>query len=158
MSSRTSIQKHIVIVTTADTDILTIERAMATLDIPDLPNVRVFNPVTNIDNQPENDVLAALENAGVVVLRLLGGKSAMGETFGELVSYCREHNIPLIACPGHQEWDEDLISACSVPVSELETTFSYLMQAGVQNFGNLILFLSDSYLDRNYGHLSLIHI
>ena len=68
MSSRTSIQKHIVIVTTADTDILTIERAMATLDIPDLPNVRVFNPVANIDNQPESDVLAALENAGVVVL------------------------------------------------------------------------------------------
>ena len=152
MSSRTSIQKHIVIVTTADTDILTIERAMATLDIPDLPNVRVFNPGANIDNQPESDVLAALENAGVVVLRLLGGKSAMGETFGELVSYCREYNIPLIACPGHQEWDEDLITACSVPVSELETTFSYLMQAGVQNFGNLILFLSDSYLDRNYGH------
>ena len=70
---------------------------MATLDIPDLPNVRVFNPVANIDNQPESDVLAALENAGVVVLRLLGGKSAMGETFDELVSYCREHNIPLIA-------------------------------------------------------------
>jgi len=152
VSSQKAPSKHIVIVTTADTDILTIERAMATLDVPDLPNVRVFNPVSNNDSQTGTDILSSLDNAGVVVLRLLGGKSAMGETFDTLVSHCRSHNIPLIACPGHQEWDEDLITACSVPVSELETTFSYLMQAGVQNFANLILFLSDSYLDKSYGH------
>ena len=62
---------------------------------------------------------------------------------GELVP---RTGIQLVACacPGHQEWDEDLVTACSVPVAELKTVFSYLMRGGFDNFRNLFLFLSDT--------------
>ena len=86
-----------------------------------------------------------------MVLRLLGGKRAMPETFDALVRQCRSDGIPLIACPGHQEWDEDLITACTAPVAEVEAVFAYLMQGGVQNFQNLFLFLSDTYFGTDYG-------
>ena len=96
--------------------------------------------------------MSEVEGAGVVVLRLLGGKRAMPQAFDSLVGLCHSRGIPLIACPGHQEWDEDLITACSVPVAELETVFSYLIRGGIQNFQNLFLFLSDTYLGSEYGH------
>ena len=144
-------QKSVVLVTTADTDLLTADRALAALP-GDFPPVYAWNPVGLDTAEARNQLLAAVGNAGVVVLRLLGGKRAMPETFDPLVSLCRERRIPLIACPGHQEWDEDLITACSAPVAELETVFAYLMRGGIPNFRNLLLFLSDTYLGSNYGH------
>lgn len=145
-------QKTIVFVTTADTDILTADRALSGLSLPGFPQVQAFNPVA-LDTQNARDaLLSAVENAGVVALRLLGGRRAMPEVFDSLLGLCRSRGIPLIACPGHQEWDEDLITACSVPPAELETVFSYLMRGGVPNFQNLFLFLSDTYLGSSYGH------
>ncbi|CAI8027026.1 Uncharacterized protein MJ0908 [Geodia barretti] len=76
----------------------------------------------------------------------------MPESFDLLVRHCRREGIPLIACPGHQEWDEDLVTACTVPVAEVETVFAYLMQGGVHNFQNLFLFLSDTYFGTDHGH------
>ena len=76
----------------------------------------------------------------------------MPEIFDPLVLLCHQKGIPLIACPGHQEWDQELVAACNVPPSELDTVFSYLIMGGVPNFQNLFLFLSDSYLGSDYGH------
>ena len=144
--------KTIVFVTTADTDLLTADRALAGISYADFPPVRAFNPATLGIAQEGDQLLDAVAEAGVVVLRLLGGKRAMPETFDPLVQLCRSRRIPLIPCPGHQEWDEDLVAACSVPLPEAEAVFSYLMRGGVDNFRNLFLFLSDSYLDSSYGH------
>ena len=144
-------QKSVVLVTTADTDLLTADRALAALP-GDFPPVYAWNPVGLDTVAAQNQLLETVGSAGVVVLRLLGGKRAMPEAFDPLVSLCRERRIPLIACPGHQEWDEDLIAACSAPVAELETVFAYLMRGGIPNFRNLFLFLSDTYLGSDYGH------
>jgi cobaltochelatase CobN len=144
--------RNIVLVTTADTDLLTADRSIATLNLAGFPQVRAFNPVALVTEESKKGLLEAVEEAGVVVLRLLGGKRAMPEVFDSLVSRCHSLGIPLIACPGHQEWDEDLVTACSVPVAELETVFSYLMRGGIQNFQNLFRFLSDTYLGGDYGH------
>jgi len=145
-------KKGIVLVTTADTDMLTADLALASIEVSEFPGVRAFNPVTLDSDAAEEDLLSAVGAAGVVVLRLLGGKQAMPRTFDSLVALCHSQGIPLIACPGHQEWDEDLVTACSVPVVELETVFSYLMRGGIQNFRNLFLFLSDTYLGSEHGH------
>ena len=144
-------RKTLVLVTTADTDILTADRALSGLP-DDFPQVRAYNPVGLDSAESRADLLSSAGDAGVVVLRLLGGKRAMPDTFDSLVSLCHDRGIPLIACPGHQEWDEDLVTACSVPVAELETVFSYLMRGGIPNFRNLFLFLSDTYLGSDYGH------
>ncbi|MDE2843333.1 MAG: cobaltochelatase subunit CobN [Chloroflexota bacterium] len=143
--------RSVVLVTTADTDILTADRALNGLP-EGSPQVRAYHPVALDTDEARQDLMRAVEGAGVVVLRLLGGKRAMPETFDSLVNLCHERGIPLIACPGHQEWDEDLVTACSVPVAELETVFSYLMRGGIDNFRNLFLFLSDTYLGSEFGH------
>ena len=145
-------RKHILLVTTADTDILTAERAMTGMAAEGFPQVRAYNPVALETSDSHEELLEAAAGAGVVVLRLLGGKRAMPEAFDPLVELCHSQGIPLIACPGHQEWDEDLVSACSAPVVEVETVFAYLMRGGIQNFQNLFLFLSDTYLGSEYGH------
>ena len=141
----------ILFVTTADTDLLTADRALEGLP-GDFPEVRAFNPANLSDDGGQQEILTAAAKADVVVLRLLGGKRAMPETFDPLVRLCHERGIPLIACPGHQEWDQELVTACNVPPSELDAVFTYLIRGGIPNFQNLFLFLSDSYLGSDYGH------
>ena len=147
-------QKSILFITTADTDILTADRALSSL--PDgFPQVHAVNPAAMLRNEGQPDgagIMDLVSKAGAVVLRLLGGKRAMPGAFDALVRHCRSEGLPLIACPGHQEWDEDLVTACTVPAVEVETVFSYLMQGGVQNFQNLFLFLSDTYFGTGHGH------
>ncbi|MCD5404736.1 MAG: cobaltochelatase subunit CobN [Dehalococcoidia bacterium] len=141
----------ILFVTTADTDLLTADRALEGLTV-DFPEVKAFNPATLPGSGEQQVILDAAAEADVVVLRLLGGKRAMPEIFDPLVRLCQERGTPIIACPGHQEWDQELVTACNVPPSELDAVFSYLIRGGVPNFQNLFLFLSDSYLGSEYGH------
>ena len=144
-------RKTILFVSTADTDILAADRALA--DLPKgFARVAAYNPVFVTSQESQKAVLASASTAGVVLLRLLGGKQAMPDLFDPLVNLCRARGVPLIACPGHEEWDQDLVAACSVPPAEVDTVFSYLMRGGIQNMANLFLFLSDSYLGTDYGH------
>jgi cobaltochelatase CobN len=144
-------QKTLLFVTTADTDLLTADRALAGLPL-DFPKVLAYNPASLHTQEERDGLLLAAGQAGVVALRLLGGKRSMPELFEPLVRGCKARGIPLIACPGHQEWDEDLVAACSVPPAQVEAVFSYLMRGGEQNIRNLLLFLSDSYLGTSYGY------
>ena len=141
----------ILFVTTADTDLLTADRALEGLPV-DFQEVKAFNPANLPGSGEQQVILDAAAEADVVVLRLLGGKRAMPEIFDPLVRLCHEKGTPIIACPGHQEWDQELVTACNVPPSELDAVFSYLIRGGVPNFQNLFLFLSDSYLGSEYGH------
>ena len=144
-------QKSILLITTADTDLLTAERALSAMPAG-FPQVAAINPAASQSEGTTGEIMDLASQAGVVVLRLLGGKRAMPETFDSLVRHCRNEGLPLIACPGHQEWDEDIVTACTVPVAEVETVFAYLMQGGIANFQNLLLFLSDTYFGSAYGH------
>jgi cobaltochelatase CobN len=144
-------RKNILLITTADTDILTAESALAGLP-RGFARLTAINPSLAVTQDDQTKMVEAASKAGVVVLRLLGGKQAMPEVFDPLVEACHERGIPLIACPGHEEWDQDLVSACSVPPAEVDTVFSYLIRGGVQNFHNLFLFLSDAYLGTAHGH------
>ena len=141
----------ILFVTTADTDLLTAARALEGLPGGFAP-VKAFNPASLSGPEAQQSLLDAAAEADVVVLRLLGGRRAMPDSFDSLVRICRERGVPLIACPGHHEWDQELVMACSVPPAELDSVFSYLIHGGVPNFQNLFLFLSDSYLGTSYGH------
>jgi len=141
----------ILFVTTADTDLLTANQALEGLPA-DFPEIKAFNPANLTGEAEQQQILDAVDSADVVVLRLLGGKRAMPEIFDPLVRLCHEKGTPLIACPGHQEWDQELVTACNVPPSELDAVFSYLIRGGVANFQNLFLFLSDSYLGSEHGH------
>jgi len=142
---------NIVFLSTADTDLLTADRALAEMPYPNFPQVLAFNPAKLDTPEAQSELLEGVASAGAVVLRLLGGKRAMPETFDKVVQLCDSLGVPLVACPGHQEWDEDLVSACSVSVAEVDTVFAYLMRGGVANFRNLFIFLSDSYCGTDFG-------
>ena len=143
--------KNILLITTADTDILTADRALAGL--PDgFAGVSAYNPSFLTTEESQAQLIDAASRADVVVLRLLGGKQAMPEPFDAIVRLCHRRGVPLIACPGHEEWDQDLVAACTVPPAEVDAVFTYLIRGGVQNFQNLFLFLSDSYLGTVFGH------
>ncbi len=144
-------EKSIIFVTTADTDLLTADRALTGISYSDFPLVKAFSPSKLDTPEAQAELLEAVASAGAVVLRLLGGKRAMPDAFDRLVQLCHSIGVPLVACPGHQEWDEDLVSACSVSVAEVDTVFAYLMRGGVANIRNLFVFLSDSYCGSNYG-------
>ncbi|MCH8745889.1 MAG: cobaltochelatase subunit CobN, partial [Chloroflexi bacterium] len=144
-------KKPIIFVTTADTDLLTADRALAGISYPEFPQVQAFNPSNLNTPEAQAELLEAVANAGAVVLRLLGGKRSMPDTFDRVVKLCHSLAVPLVACPGHQEWDEDLISACTMSVAEVDTVFAYLMRGGVPNIRNLFIFLSDSYCGTDYG-------
>ena len=96
----------ILFVTTADTDLLTADRALEGLPV-DFPEVKAFNPANLPGSGEQQVILDAAAEADVVVLRLLGGKRAMPEIFDPLVRLCHEKGTPIIACPGHQEWDQE---------------------------------------------------
>ena len=144
-------RKNILLITTADTDILTADSALAGLP-KGFARLTAINPSLAVTRDAQDKMVEAASRSSVVVLRLLGGKQAMPDAFDPLVDACRRRGIPLIACPGHEEWDEDLVSACSVPPAEVDAVFSYLIRGGIQNFQNLFLFLSDAYLGTEYGH------
>ncbi len=144
-------EKAIVFVTTADTDLLTADRALASIADPGFPLVSAYNPANLETPEARAELLESVAAAGVVLLRLLGGKRSMPESFEPMVRLCRSLGVPLIACPGHQEWDDDLVAACSVSVPEVDSVFSYLMGGGVENIKNLLFFLSDTYLGTSYG-------
>lgn len=143
--------QSILFITTADTDLITLDRVVK--DLPaDFPELIASSAAPFTTPAARDELLVSAGNADVVVLRLLGGKRAIPEVFDALVQGCRERKVPLIACPGHLEWDEDLVTACTVPLAEVETAFSYLMRGGIQNIHNFLLFLADTYLYTNYGH------
>ena len=63
-------QKSIFLVTTADTDILTAERAISEMAIPDFPRVVIYNPVALDSTEGQFELLEAAAGAGVHALKL----------------------------------------------------------------------------------------
>ena len=143
---------RILFVSTADTDTLSAVESLKTISskIPKVEIINIHSGWESRENQQQ--LFDAVLASRVVVLRLLGGKQAIPESFDHIVQICNEQNVPLIACPGHQEWDQDLIGACTASVSEVETVFGYLMHGGMNNLRNMFLFLSDVYFDTSLGH------
>jgi cobaltochelatase CobN len=134
-------QRAIVVLTTADTEILALSRAAHALP-PDFPPVRAANPLALGEPAARAAFLDAAAAAGVVVVRLLGGRRAFEPGFAELEARCRAAGVPLIACPGDQQPDVDLAAACTAPPEVVQTVFAYLLHGGVTNLRNLLSYLA----------------
>ena len=111
----------ILFLTTADPDLLTLRAALDGLP-DDFPTIRSAN-VTDWDGRDEAAhafLYTRLPQARVVVLHLLGGKRAHPSAVERIVSFCRKQDIPLLAWPGEQEPDPELLAATNVslPMSQ----------------------------------------
>ncbi|MDP8922919.1 MAG: cobaltochelatase subunit CobN [Chloroflexota bacterium] len=141
----------IVVLSTADTDLLTLSYALRELP-PDCPGVRAVNPATLTTPEAARAWLdRELPAARVVVARLLGGPRAFEHGWERLVRECAERGIPLVAIPGDRTPDLDLQAACSADGEIVQAAFEYLTRGGVENARNLLTLLSDTYFGTAYG-------
>ena len=143
----------IVLLTTSDTDIMTLDRAMAAL--PDgLANTGAVNPFALMQEDGAFDEFArdVLPNASIVIARLLGGDKAMGEHFRTLESECKRLGVPLVVCSGEPVRDAVFERRSTTPPIVAQAAFEYLNHGGVANFANLLRFLSDEALGSEYGY------
>ncbi len=139
----------ILYLTTADTELLMLSRALAALP-EGFPRVRAGNPSDwNGDLAPLEALLAETR---VVVLRWLGGRRAFPEAFDRIVAHARERGAVLLAWPGDQEPDPELAAATTVPEEDSERAFRYALLGGVANFRHLLRLLADAYLGTTFGY------
>src|SRR5215210_8382447 len=116
--------------TTADTEILAAARATELLP-EGFPEVRCTNP-TRLEG-PRTFFEETLPDAGVVMVRLLGGRRAWPEGFEELRSRCALLRVPLLAFGGEAEPDAELAALSTVPSGTVLEAFEYLRHGGVRN-------------------------
>src|ERR671921_2857799 len=135
-------------VTTADTEILAAAKASERL--PDgFPKISCANPATLED--PGSFFDEELPGAGVVLVRLLGGRRAWPEGLEGLRRRCVRLGVPLLAFGGEAEPDAELTSLSTVPSGTVLEAFEYLRHGGVGNTENLLRFVADTVLMEGYG-------
>jgi len=142
----------IVFLTTADTDLQALAGALDRLP-SDFPPV-VARHVRQLASPEALDAFLAsvIPAAGLVLVRLLGGKRAFEEGVERLSTLCRERGVPFVACPGEATRDPALEAASTVPPPVVARTYEYLVHGGAENLRHLLLFLSDRFLGSPYGY------
>src|ERR687897_3358242 len=109
MADRSKTAK-LLFLTTADTEILAAARATELLP-EGFPEVRCANPTKLKD--PRAFFEEALPEAGVVMVRLLGGNRAWPEGLAELRRRCEKLRVPLLAFGGGGGPDAELTAGFS---------------------------------------------
>ncbi|MFL5820217.1 MAG: cobaltochelatase subunit CobN [Solirubrobacteraceae bacterium] len=138
----------IVLLTTADTEILAAAGAVETLPAG-FPRVRCDNPSRAEDRNTFLDEV--LTGARAVLVRLLGGRRAWREGLEELSRRCAADGIPLVAVGGEAEPDAELTALSTAPAGVVAEAFEYLRHGGVENTAQLLRFLADTLLLEGFG-------
>ncbi|MCC7367000.1 MAG: cobaltochelatase subunit CobN [Chloroflexi bacterium] len=142
--------RSILVLSTADTDLLTLSHAVERLP-EGFPAVRAVNPATLTDVDAAHAFLAAeLPRTGVVVMRLLGGKRAFEHGWDRLTRDCAERNVPVVAIPGDQAADLDLQAACTAPVPVVAAVAEYLAHGGIENLAAMLALLANHALGTSH--------
>jgi len=141
----------LVFLTAADTDIQTLAAA-----VPKLPQefaeLRVAN-LLQLQQQLTIDTYAeqVLEQAKVIVLRLLGGRSYWSYGLEVLQETVQRTGAALIVVPGDDALDPNLITHSTVPLSVVNQLWRYFSEGGVANIINALQFVSDIGLKTTYN-------
>ncbi|TCP50811.1 cobaltochelatase CobN subunit [Tamaricihabitans halophyticus] len=135
MSVPSEFRANIVLLSTADTDLLAARESGA--------GYRVGNPA----RLSAADVPALLDGQDLVVVRLLGGLRAWSEG----VSAVLASGIPTVLLGGESTPDAELMAASTVPSGVTAEALSYLVEGGSINLRELAGFLSDTILLTGYG-------
>ena len=140
----------IVIITAQDTDISALARAVDQL--PDAAEVRVASLLA-LQQELTIDTYAddVLEQAQVIVVRLLGGVSYWAYGLEVVQDIADRTGAKLIVVPGDDRPDPALTSRSTVPLVDVNQVWRYFTEGGVGNFKNLLRFLGDRYLGLGVG-------
>ncbi|MFW0794786.1 cobaltochelatase subunit CobN [Gordonia sp. CPCC 205515] len=129
----------ILLLSTSDTDLIT----AAACDAP----YTGANPSRIL----VDDLPALAEGADLIVVRILGGVRAWEDGLDALRRLVAESGTPLVVCSGEQQPDPDLMARSTVPAGVVADAHNYLAAGGIDNFGNLHNFLSDTVLLTGLG-------
>ena len=138
--------------TQADTDLLALSRAVPQLEAG-FPPVKAYN-LSHFKTEEDVDAFldAALPSAEVIVLRLIGGKTAFLRGFDRIVRYAQEEDRWLV-CLSHTDTpDPELTAVSNVGVPVTHECDAYLQYGGPKNYEHMLRFLSDHLLMTGYGY------
>jgi cobaltochelatase CobN len=142
----------IVLITAADTDINAIAQAMPYL--PDnFPALRVVN-LLQLQQQLSIDTYAetVLEQAQVIVLRLLGGRSYWSYGLEVVRETVERTGGMLIVLPGDNQPDPTLVSHSTVAIAEVNQCWRYFLEGGVENMVNALRWLAHHGISNQYEY------
>ncbi|MEQ1758518.1 MAG: cobaltochelatase subunit CobN [Vicinamibacterales bacterium] len=144
-----SARPRIALLSHADTDLLALRHAQATL----LAEVDVVG-ISLLHIQSEEQLLLLLEgelaSARVIVLRLHGELEGVPGSV-RLRAWAQEHDVRLVIISGTGEPRADFASASTVGLDVVEGVRQYLTIGGERNVGECMRFLSDRVLLTGFG-------
>ncbi|OUC11597.1 MAG: cobaltochelatase subunit CobN [Alkalinema sp. CACIAM 70d] len=144
----------IVFLTAADTEIQALAQACSQLP-SDFPAIRAVN-LLNLQQQLTIDTYAetVLEQAKIIVVRLLGGMAYWGYGLDVLQELSQRRGTHLILLPGDDKPDPALMSRSTVPLQVVNRCWRYWTEGGLENVKNGLLDLANHCLGRSYPVVS----
>jgi len=143
-------KEGIVFLSHADTDLLTLHRAIQSLP-SDFPRTLGINLLA-VKSEAHMAQLLDREIAGakIIILRILGRPSSI-PGFSELVQRARQQGQHLIIVSGTSDFNPEYAAASTVTPAILQETLDYLDAGGHVNLVSLLHFLSDHLLLTGFG-------
>jgi cobaltochelatase CobN len=140
----------IVVLTAADTDIQVLARAWEHLPVG-FPEVRVVNLLA-LQQQLTIDTYAeeVLEKAQAIVIRLLGGVSYWPYGLEVVQEVVERTGAQLILLPGDDKPDPALFSRSTLPLADVNQSWRYFLEGGVENIKQLLYFVANRCLGRHF--------
>ncbi len=141
----------VVFLTAADTDIQTLAAAVAKLP-NGFPALRVAN-LLQLQQQLTIDTYAeaVLEQAKVIIVRLLGGRSYWSYGLEVVQETVQRNGAALIVMPGDNTIDPDLITHSTISLLAVNQLWRYFTEGGVENVVNAVKFVADTCLNTAYN-------
>lgn len=140
----------IVFLTHADTDLLTLNRAMQLLpdDFPRTTGISLL--AIKSEEQMQQLLQREIAEAKIIVVRIHGRLSSI-PGFGELVNLAGQRGQHLIVVSGTGELNPEFAAVSTVSPAILQETLGYLQAGGYNNLLSLLGYLSDHLLMTGFG-------
>ncbi len=142
----------IVLITAADTDISAIAQAIPYLP-KGFPALRVVN-LLQLQQQLSIDTYAetVLEQAQVIVLRLLGGRAYWSYGLEVVRETVERTGATLIVLPGDNQPDPTLSSHSTLAIAEVNQGWRYFLEGGVENMVNALRWVAHHGISTTYTY------
>ncbi|GAA3917627.1 cobaltochelatase subunit CobN [Chitinophaga oryziterrae] len=142
----------IVFLSSADTEIHSLNNAYREIYQPGMPALRIANLVylkqeLTIDKYVEE----VIGKAKLVVCRLLGGRNYYPYLFETISITCEQKQIPVLFLPGYDAPDVELLNSSTVEANIADTVWKYLCGGGKQNLINCLKYIFQAIFNLPYS-------
>lgn len=148
----------ITILTAADTDIQTLAATLSHLP-KNFPKIRAVN-LLQLQQQLSIDAYgeSVLEQAKIVILRLLGGRSYWSYGLEIVEEIAKNTGASLFILPGDDRPDLSLMSHSTVPLTVVDRLWQYFIEGGTENYLNALKFVASFCLNLEYNYTEAISV